>query len=91
MTNFIPSHEVRRRFFFVRVLEFRCRRVIPLANHKLTSEERISCITRHDDLSPRNYWAVSLQVALFLRLEIIKTEAIVVEPVKRKTSEFIVI
>ena len=67
MTNFIPSHEVRRRFFFVRVLEFRCRRVIPLANHKLTSEEKISCITRHDDLSPRNYWAVSLQVALFLR------------------------
>ena len=67
MTNFIPSHEVRRRFFFVRVLEFRCRRVIPLGNHKLTSEERISRITRHDDLSPRNYWAVSLQVALFLR------------------------
>ena len=32
---------------FGRALEFRCRRVISLANHKLTFDERICTITRH--------------------------------------------
>ena len=58
---------MRRKFPFVSVLEFRCCRVIPSGNHKLTSKERISCIRRHDDLSPRSHWAVSLQVAPLLR------------------------
>ena len=48
-------------------LEFRCCRVIPLRNQKLTSGERISCITRHDDFSPKSHRVVSLQVAPFLR------------------------
>ena len=38
-----------------------------LANQKLTFDERISCITRHDDFSSRSHRAVSLQVAPFLR------------------------
>ena len=47
--------------------EFRCCRVISLANQKLTFDEIISCITRHDDFSPRSDRAVSLQTAPFLR------------------------
>ena len=56
-----------------------------LANQKLIFDERISCITRHDDFSPRSDRTVSLQVAPFLA----KAKAIVVEPVKWKTSDFI--
>ena len=37
-----------------------------LANQKLIFDERISCITRHDDFSPRSDRTVSLQVAPFL-------------------------
>ena len=48
-------------------LEFRCCRVLPLTNQKRTFDERISCITRHDDFSPRSHLAVSLQVAPFRR------------------------
>ena len=55
-----------RTFPLVSALEFRCRRVILLANQKLTFDERISCITRHDDFSPRSDRTVSLQVAPFL-------------------------
>ena len=51
----------------VSALEFRCCRVIPLRNQKRTFDERISCITRHNDFSPRSHWAVSLQVAPFPR------------------------
>ena len=47
--------------------EFRCCREIPLANQKLTCNKRVSCITRHDDFSPRRCRAVSLRVAPFLR------------------------
>ena len=47
-------------------LEFRCCRVILLANQKLTFDERISCITRHDNFSPRSHRSISLQVAPFL-------------------------
>ena len=47
--------------------EFRCCRVISLANQKLTFDEIISCITSHDDFSPRSDRAVSLQTAPFLR------------------------
>ena len=36
--------------FYSFALEFRCCRMIPLANHKLTFDERIGCVTRHDDL-----------------------------------------
>ena len=51
----------------VSALEFRCCRVIPLRNQKRTFDERISCITRHNDFSPRSHRAVSLQVAPFPR------------------------
>ena len=51
----------------VSALEFRCCRVLPLTNQKRTFDERISCITRHDDFSPRSHRAVSLQVATFSR------------------------
>ena len=48
-------------------LEFRCCRVIPLVKQKRTFDERISCITRHDVLSPRSHREISLQVAPFPR------------------------
>ena len=38
-----------------------------LANQKLIFDERISCITRHDDFSPRSDRTVSLQVGSFPR------------------------
>ena len=47
--------------------EFRCCRVISLANQMLTFDEIISCTTRYDDFSPRSDRAVSLQTAPFLR------------------------
>ena len=88
-----PSHYVRRRFPSVGALEFRCCREIPSVNQKLTFWERISCITRQDDFSPRSHRVVPLQVAPFLRdckgrgyrrnCRAGQTE--------RKTSEFIVI
>ena len=48
----------------------RCSRVSLLSSNshskpKRTFDERISCITRHDDFSPRSHRAVSMQVALF--------------------------
>ena len=49
---------VRRRFPLVSALEFRYCRVFPLANRKLTFDERVSCITMHDDFSPRSHRAV---------------------------------
>ena len=58
---------MRRKFPSVVALEFRCSREIPLVNQKLTFDEKISCIMRHDDFSPRSQRAVSLQVAPFLR------------------------
>ena len=84
---------MRQRFPSVSALEFRWRREIPSVNQKLTFDERIGCITRHDDFSPRSHRAVSLQVVPFLRdctgrgyrsdRRAGQTE--------RKTSEFIVI
>ena len=53
--------------FYSFALEFRCCRMIPTANHKLTFDERIGCITRHDDFVSRSHRAVSLQVAPFLK------------------------
>ena len=53
--------------FYSFALQFRCCRMIPTANHKLTFDERIGCITRHDDFVPRSHQAVSLQVAPFLK------------------------
>ena len=53
-----------------------------LANQKLTFDERISCITRHDDFSSRSHRAVSLK--LLLSSEISKAETIVIEPVHGK-------
>ena len=47
--------------------EFRCCRVISLANQKLTFDEIIICTTRHDIFSPRSDRAVSLQLAPFHR------------------------
>ena len=44
-------------------VEFRCCRVISFANQKLTFDERISRITRHDNF----HRVVSLQVARFLK------------------------
>ena len=79
---------MRRRFPLASALEFRCRRMIPLANHKLTFDERIGCITRHDNFVLRNHREVSPQVAPLL-LFITKVGAVVDEPVKRKTSEVI--
>ena len=51
----------------VNALEFRCCRIIPQRNQRRTFDKRISCITRHDDFSPRSHRAVSLQVATFPR------------------------
>ena len=56
--HFIPSHKERQGFLLLSVLDFRCLRMIPLANHKLTFDERIGCITRHDDFVPRSHRAV---------------------------------
>ena len=53
--------------FYSFALEFRCCRMIPIANHKLTFDERIGCITRRDDFVPGSHRAVSLQVAPFLK------------------------
>ena len=50
-----------------RSLLFRCCREIPSVNQKLTFDQRISCITRPDDFSPRSHPSVSLQVAPFLK------------------------
>ena len=58
---------MRQRFPLVSALEFRYRRMIPLANHKLTFDERIGYITRHDDFVLRSHRAVSPQVAPFLK------------------------
>ena len=38
-----------------------------LGKLQLTFDERISCITRHDDFLPRSHRAISLQVAPLLR------------------------
>ena len=40
---------------------------ISLWKPKANFDERISCITRHNDFSPRGHRAVSLQVAPYLR------------------------
>ena len=53
--------------FYSFALEFCCCRMIPLANHKLAFDERIGCVTRHDDFMPRSHRAVSLQVAPFFK------------------------
>ena len=53
--------------FYSFALEFCCCRVIPIENHKLIFDQRIGCITRHDDFVPRSHRAVSLQVAPFLK------------------------
>ena len=57
---------MRRRFPLVGAIGFRSRGVIPLANQKLTFDERISCIVKYDDFSPRSHRAVSQQVTPFL-------------------------
>lgn len=74
---------MRRKFPSVSALEFRCCREIPLVNQKLTFDERISCITRHDDLHR------DVIGKLLLSSEIAKAEAIVtiVEPVKLNLKE----
>ena len=74
---------MRRRFPLASALEFRCRRMIPLANHKLTFDERIGTIIL--------CWEVIGQFhrKLLLSSKITKVETVVVEPVKRKTSEVI--
>ena len=74
----------------VSVLEFHCCRVIPLANHKLTFDERIGCITRQDGF--RREVIRQFHWKLLFSSETAKPEAIVVEaPFKRKTIEVIVI
>ena len=79
---------MRRRLPLVSALEFRCCRMIPLANHKLTfDDERVGYITRHDDFVPRSHREFLCK--LLLSSKIAKAEALIVEPVKQKTSEFI--
>ena len=63
----IPSHQDGRLFPSPSALEFRCCRVIALANQKRTFDEKVSYITSHDDFLPRSHRAVSLRVAPFLR------------------------
>ena len=46
---------MRQRFPSVSSLEFRCCREIPSVNQKLTFDERIICITRHNGFSPRSH------------------------------------
>ena len=53
-------HNMSYLISLVNAPEFRCCRVISLANQKLTFDEIISCITRHDDFSPKSDRAVSL-------------------------------
>ena len=84
---------MRQRFPSVSALEFRWRREIPSVNQKLTFEERIGCITRHDDFSPRSHRTVSLQVVPFLRdctCRGYRSDRRAGQT-ERKTSEFIVI
>ena len=78
---------MRRKFPSVSALEFRCCREIPLVNQKLTFDERISCITRHDDLHRDVIGKPHCK--LLLSSEIAKAEAIVtiVEPVKLNLKE----
>ena len=60
----------QRRFPLVNALEFRCCKITPSANRKATFDggiERICCIARHDDFSPRGPLAVLLEVAPFVR------------------------
>ena len=64
-------------------------RVIPLVNQKRTFDERIRCITRHDVF--RREVIGQFHCKLLLSPESAKAEVIVVEPVKRKKREFMVI
>ena len=74
--------DVRRRFASVSAPEFRCCSEVPLVNQKLTFDQIISCITRHDNFSLRSHRAVSLQGYLRDRRA---------GQTERKASEFIVI
>ena len=60
-------HNMSYLISLVNAPEFRCCRVISLANQKLTFDEIIICTTRHDSFSPRSDRAVSLQTAPFHR------------------------
>ena len=57
--------------------------MIPFKNHKLTFDERIGTIILCREVIGRSH------CKLLLSSKIAKTEAVVVEPVKRKASEFI--
>ena len=74
--------DVRRRFASVSAPGFRCCSEIPLVNQKVTFDQIISCITRHDNFSLRSHRAVSLQGYLRDRRA---------GQTERKASEFIVI
>ena len=74
---------MRRRFPSVSTLEFRCCRIIPSVNHKLTFDERIGTMILCREVIGQ------FHCMLLLSSKTAKTEAVVVKPVKRKTSEFI--
>ena len=54
--------------FYSFALEFRCCRMIPLANHKLTFDERIGCVTRHDDFVPRSHGQFHCKLLLYSKI-----------------------
>ena len=74
---------MKRRFPLVSALEFRCCTMILFTNHKLTFDERIGTIILCREVIGRSH------CKLLLSSKIAKTEAVVVELVKRKASEFI--
>ena len=80
---------MRRMFPFVSALEFRCCSVILLANQKLTVDEE-SAVSRGTIIFRREV-IDQFHCKLLFFSEISKVEAIVVETVKRKTNELIVI
>ena len=80
---------MRRRFPLVSALEFRCCSVILLANQKLTVDEE-SAVSRGTIIFRREV-IDQFHCKLLFFSEISKVEAIVVETVKRKTNELIVI
>ena len=80
---------MRRMFPLVSALEFPCCSVILLANQKLTVDEE-SAVSRGTIIFRREVIGQFDCKLLFL-LEIAEAEDIVVETVKRKTNELIVI
>ena len=85
----IPSHQEWRLFPSLSALEFRCCRVIALANQKRLLTKKSAASRGTMIFAEKSSCSFTASCSFPQRVK--KAEAIVVEPVKRKTSEFIVI